>query len=105
MNNILITLSEVADVLGYEGRTAKRNASAWLKRHNIENFGQRRGIYLRDSFWGAFYKEKDRCLQQEKLASIITSEEQSVSVRYHTKSPNDLLALLNGKMRESIAAN
>ena len=105
MNNILITLSEVADALGYEGRTAKRNAGAWLAKHKIENFGHRRGVYLRDSFWGAFYKEQDKCLQQERLASIITSEAQSASVRYHTKSPSDLLALLNGKMQESIAAN
>jgi hypothetical protein len=104
MTDYLITIDEVAKFLGYQGRTAKKNAGSWLSKHKIVTFGGRKGVYLKDSFWNAFEEEKQKCLQLEKSGNTTISGEQYVWQAQALKCQKNPLALLNSKMRESMQA-
>ena len=104
MTDYLITLDEIANLLGYKGKRAKINAGAWLSKHNIVTFGGRRGVYLKDSFWNAFEGEKKKCLQQEKSENTTTFAEQYVWQGKVSKSQRNLRALISSKMQESMQA-
>ena len=101
MNNFLITLSEIAEVLCYDGDKAESRARKWLYKHGLKQFTT--GKYVREQFEELLKEREKKCLQSENEGSFTTSEGRFVWETKRLKSPSALLDFANQAMQKNMS--